>query len=236
MTVLAAALVAAAVLVVRPARRSARNRVAAVGAPGPPPVSVDPSSAAPPTLRRTVVLAGLTGVALLLLTGVSRWTLALLAVGLVATARSRRPPAPATELPLVLDLLAAGLRGGALLPAALEVAAGAAATDLGERLGSVGRALRAGSYPAEAWSECAVDADLVQVSRICTRVGASGASSAAELERLSRRLRARRRHDLDARSARASVWVVLPLCLCFLPAFVLVGVVPMAVSLLETVK
>jgi len=235
MTLLVAALVAVAVLVARPARPSPRDRVVAVGAPQVAPASADPPTA-PPLLRGTVILAGLAGAVLLLLAGVSRWTPALLAIGVVATARSRRPPAPTAELPLVVDLLAAGLRGGALLPAALDVGAGSAGPVLGGRLASVSRALRAGAAPADAWSGCAVDPDLAQVARICLRGGGTGASSAAELERLSRRLRARRRHDLDARSARASVWVVLPLCLCFLPAFVLVGVVPMAVSLLETVR
>jgi pilus assembly protein TadC len=39
---------------------------------------------------------------------------------------------------------------------------------------------------------------------------------------------------VQERVARASVWVVLPLGLCFLPAFVLVGVVPIVMGLLHT--
>jgi Flp pilus assembly protein TadB len=150
--------------------------------------------------------------------------------------RPRRPSRPAVELPLVVDLLAATLRGGALLPTAVEVAAGAATADLRDRLTLVARALRAGAEAEEAWAGCTTDPELVQVARICLRTGGSGAGAAAELERLARRLRVRRRTDTDARSARAAVWVVLPLCLCFLPAFVLVGVVPMAVGLLAGVR
>ena len=235
--IVVAAVLAAVAVMVRPVRGRVRDRVAALL----PEARVDesrPAAAQPPSsaLRPRVLLLGVAGVVLLVVTGWSSWTLPVLAVGLFATARSRRTPPAATELPLVIDLLSASLRGGALLPAALEVAAGATGQQLRDRLLAVARNLRTGGDVVDAFAELDGEADLVAVARICTRTGGTGAASADELERLARRLRTRRRSELDARTARASVWVVLPLCLCFLPAFVLVGVVPLAVSLLATVR
>jgi Flp pilus assembly protein TadB len=191
---------------------------------------------AAPSLRRRVVASGIVGFVVLVATGVDRWMLVLLGAAVVVGVRRRaRAPSPA-ELPLTLDLLAASLRGGALLPAAVEAAASAASTPLRAHLLSVARSLRAGSEAVEAWSAVDDDRDLVSAARICCRTSVSGAATATELERLARRLRMRRRSELDAAAARASVWVVLPLCLCFLPAFVLVGVVPLAIGLLESVR
>jgi Flp pilus assembly protein TadB len=234
-TLLAAAMVAVAVLVLAQPRPTARQRVRAV-APLTTRTEHGSMPGPSPFLRRPVLLAGLGGAGLLLVTGLGRWTLPIVGVGLVAAVRSRRPPAAPTELPLVVDLLASSLRGGALMPAGLETATGAAGPELGRLLASVAGALRSGAEATEAWAEIAADSHLAPVARICTRVGGSGASCAVELERLSRRLRTARRSDLDARAARAAVWVVMPLCLCFLPAFVLVGVVPMAVSLLQSLR
>jgi hypothetical protein len=63
------------------------------------------------------------------------------------------------------------------------------------------------------------------------RAAESGAAGAREIHRVSARLRSQRRAELSNRAQRAATWVVLPLGLCFLPAFVLVGVVPLALGL-----
>lgn len=237
MIAVAAALVALAVLLVgAPATTPGSRLRRIIHRPRRPPAEPPTATAmATTSLRRPLLVAGALGGGLLLL-GFSRWMLAIPLVLGVLLARHHRRPRAAAELPLVVDLLAATLRGGALLPMAVEVAAGAARTQAREQLLPVARSLEAGADAAEAWSGCAADTELAAVARICARTGVSGSSAAAELERLARRMRARRRTDVDTRSARAAVWVVLPLCLCFLPAFVLVGVVPMAIGLLEAVR
>jgi pilus assembly protein TadC len=48
---------------------------------------------------------------------------------------------------------------------------------------------------------------------------------------LASRLRSRRRAAAEHRVRQAAVWLVVPLGLCFLPAFVLVAVVPIVIGL-----
>jgi hypothetical protein len=49
-------------------------------------------------------------------------------------------------------------------------------------------------------------------------------------------LRAQRRAAAQHRVRQASVWLVVPLGLCFLPAFILVAVVPLVVGLLPSLR
>jgi pilus assembly protein TadC len=77
---------------------------------------------------------------------------------------------------------------------------------------------------------------LAQVARTTVRTTQTGAAAADELRRVAARLRGRRRADVQQRVHRASVWVVVPLGLCFLPAFVLVAVVPVVIGLLSSLR
>jgi len=58
---------------------------------------------------------------------------------------------------------------------------------------------------------------------------------ARALERLADDLRASRSAGVEAAAARVGVLIVLPLGLCFLPAFVLAGIVPVIVAVLGDV-
>ena len=66
-------------------------------------------------------------------------------------------------------------------------------------------------------------------------LGESGLAMAQALERLAEDLRCDRAAAAEAAVRRASVLAVLPLGLCFLPAFLLTGVVPVVVSILAGV-
>jgi pilus assembly protein TadC len=172
------------------------------------------------------------------------------AVAVAATYRwlSRRPdPAQmaqargiAADLPFAADLLASALRGGV----ATEVAAGCAGRalggPLGERLQRVERALRLGSPADEAWSyliaggraDDPADTAARRLVRAAVRSQHSGAALAGSLLRVADDLRADRLIAADADGRRAGVLIVLPLGLCFLPAFVLAGLVPVIVAVL----
>jgi pilus assembly protein TadC len=63
------------------------------------------------------------------------------------------------------------------------------------------------------------------------RTTQSGASVADELRRVAARIRSRRHARLQQRVQQASIWVVVPLGLFFLPAFVLLSVVPIVLGL-----
>ena len=116
-------------------------------------------------------------------------------------------------------------------------AACAAPIELRQSLSGVVSALRVGVPPQDAWSQVAgLSAAMAATARVCARGMGSGSAIAAELNGVAARERRRRRTARQQRINRASVWAVLPLGLCFLPAFVLVGVVPLVVGLLPIAR
>jgi pilus assembly protein TadC len=139
------------------------------------------------------------------------------------------------DLPLCADLLAAALRAGAPVDRAAAAVADALGGPLGERLDRTARSLRLGAEPAEAWAQVA---DVPGASRLvaaAVRSSTSGGALAGALTRLSDDLRGDRAVAAEAAARRAGVLIVLPLGLCFLPAFLLAGLVPVVVAVLGDV-
>ena len=139
------------------------------------------------------------------------------------------------DLPLCADLLAAALRGGAPVDRAAQAVADALDGPLGERLARTARSLRLGAEPAEAWAHLSDVAGAERVVAAAIRSSASGGALAGALFRLADDLRADRSVAAEAAARRAGVLIVLPLGLCFLPAFVLAGLVPVVVAVLGDV-
>ena len=138
------------------------------------------------------------------------------------------------ELPLVLDLLASCLAGGAPLPEAARAVAHAVPGPAGRRLGAVAAALAVGSSPPQAWRALAAGRDddpLAPAARALARAADGGAPVAAAVSRLAGDARAEARSRGEQAARRVGVLAVAPLGLCFLPAFVLLGVVPVVVGL-----
>jgi Flp pilus assembly protein TadB len=140
------------------------------------------------------------------------------------------------DVPVVVDLVAGCLAAGAAMPDALDAAAVAAGDVLRQTCRVVAAALRSGVPPDEAWEAWLGDPALAAVARTAVRTSHTGAAAAEDLRRTSARLRARRRAAAQHRVRSASVWLVVPLGLCFLPAFVLVAVVPLVIGLLPTLR
>jgi hypothetical protein len=188
----------------------------------------------PPPLRRRVVVLAAAAIGALVLVGGPWWLAAMLLAGVVVGGRARTVEAPAPdEVPLTADLMAACLAAGAAVADALAASLAAAGPWLRARGEPVVAGLQCGSPAAEAWQDWLTDDRLAPVARTCVRTAGSGAAAAAELVRVAARMRAARRAQSQQRAARAAVWIVLPLGGCFLPAFVVVGVVPLVLSLLE---
>lgn len=156
-----------------------------------------------------------------------------------ADARAERAQLTA-DLPLLLDLLAACLAGGASLPEAARVVAPAVPGPAGRRLAQVSALLAVGTPPGQAWAAltgpigptAAAGPDpLGPASRALGRAADGGAPVAAAVARLATEARAQARAEAEQGARRVGVLVVAPLGLCFLPAFVLLGVVPVVVGL-----
>jgi Flp pilus assembly protein TadB len=136
------------------------------------------------------------------------------------------------DLPFAVELVAAALRAGAAPDAALRVVAEAVGGPVGLRFGRVERALRLGAPAAEAWDHLG-DADgAMRVARAAQRSDHSGAALAGALVRIADDLRTDTALSSEAAARRAGVLVVLPLGLCFLPAFMLTGLVPVIIAVI----
>jgi pilus assembly protein TadC len=90
--------------------------------------------------------------------------------------------------------------------------------------------LRLGGDPVACWSVLGEEGELAAFGRALGRAMVSGAPLAEAVARLADDQRARRRRTAEAAARAVGVRAVGPLGLCFLPAFVLVGVVPVIVG------
>jgi pilus assembly protein TadC len=118
---------------------------------------------------------------------------------------------------------------------AVSLVAGAVGGPLGRRLGAVAAGLARGADPAEAWTPVAGLPGGGRLAPAVIRAADSGAALAGAFSRLADDLRTGAVGRAQARSQRAGVLLVLPLGLCFLPAFVIAGVVPVIVAVLGDV-
>lgn len=139
------------------------------------------------------------------------------------------------DLPLAADLLAAALRAGAPVDRSVLAVAAALGGPMADRLGRIGRTLLLGGEPAEAWSQLLSVPGADRLVAAALRSSNSGAALAGALTRLADDLRADRSTAAEAAARRAGVLIVLPLGLCFLPAFILAGLVPVIVAVLGDV-
>ncbi|MFJ8579175.1 type II secretion system F family protein [Micromonospora sp. NPDC093277] len=188
--------------------------------------------------------AGLAGLATLVVVGGWAGLIAGVLAGLVAdrmlrrieprAARDRRLRETA-DLPLAADLLAAALRAGAPVDRSVLAVAEALGGPLAERLGRVGRTLELGGTAAEAWAHLNPLAGAERLVTSAIRSSNSGTALAGALTRLADELRSDRAIAAEAAARRAGVLIVLPLGLCFLPAFILAGLVPVIVAVLGDV-
>jgi pilus assembly protein TadC len=224
-----------------PSRLVRSRRVLADLRPSPAPAGVPARLAA----ARLPVLGGLAlGAALAVLVGGAAGLAVGAGCGVVAVklltrlepAASRRLRARReADLPPVLDLLATALAAGLPVPAALAAVADAAGGPLAADLHRAGELSRLGAGPAAAWADYSDDPVLAPVARAAQRSADSGAALAGALGVLAAELRAAAALRADAAARRAGIVAMAPLGLCFLPAFICLGVVPVIVGIATSV-
>ena len=181
--------------------------------------------------------------AVLLVTGRAGAGLLLVVVALwlgVPPARRRRQAAAARavvdrDLPRAADLTATCLEAGAAPADALVAVADAIGGPVGMRLRAVSLAVRAGADLPERSQIAGADEDpLAALLRAVARATVTGAPLADSVRDVAADQRERTRWQALERARRAGVQAVGPLAVCFLPAFVLVGVVPVVVGVART--
>ena len=131
------------------------------------------------------------------------------------------------------DVFATCLTSGMAVSSAAAAAAPSAPRRLAAVLDRAADMLALGADPAAAWSNSGLSLDnhsdaLLRLARRSAMSGAALAQGVADLADQSR-------HDAasaaDARAQRASVLIAGPLGLCYLPAFVCLGIVPIVAGL-----
>nr|WP_238345495.1 type II secretion system F family protein [Actinopolymorpha cephalotaxi] len=145
----------------------------------------------------------------------------------------RRREQLTADLPFVADLLAGCLRAGSPPQRAIEAIAAELEGPTGSELAQVATAFRLGADPRTAWSGFLAEDGLASFGRAMVRVWDSGAPLASTLDRLADDARAALRARNDQRARTVGVRAAAPLGLCFLPAFVLVGIVPLVAGAVD---
>ncbi|MBH1934875.1 type II secretion system F family protein [Streptomyces sp. AV19] len=247
MAVVLAVVASCAVAALRGARRTraVRRRAARLWGGGPP------SGASARMCARTAGLAaareGLPAAAaavlgIVLVGGPVGWAVGALAASGVWWWRRRagraaagEPEVPAEEvarqLPLAADLMAACLAAGAGPREAAEAVGGSLGGPVGDRLARAAAEVRLGAEPAVAWERLAALPGARGLALCLERAQATGVPAVDPMARLAVTLRAVQSRSAGIRARRAGVVATAPLGLCFLPAFLAVGVVPMVIGL-----
>ncbi len=158
---------------------------------------------------------------------------------LAARAARRRRAEVDAEIPQLLDLLAAGSSAGLAAPLALRRAVeglqGPLATELALALDAVDLG---GRWRDElrALAERLQLADLTRTVAAITRTEALGSSLADSTVELAATVRASRRAAVTERARTAPVKMLFPLVFLVLPAFLLLTVVPVLLTTLQSIR
>lgn len=192
-----------------------------------------------PALRRRLQLGGGTAVLLvLLIDGVLGLFLGLTVGAALVLLLGQRAPRPdtaqlAAELPDALEFLAICLEAGQPMPAAVTTVAEVSPTATRKVLREVAAQLRLGRAGPESWQFLRSHPVWGAAAAEIARAERSGASLTGAL-----RVHAEdARHDFRESALKAARTVgvksVVPLMACFLPAFMLIGVVPIVAGLIQ---
>ncbi|WP_459333415.1 type II secretion system F family protein [Arthrobacter sp. Hz1] len=139
---------------------------------------------------------------------------------------------------LMIDLLGAMLAAGAPIEATLAVLGDSCPPPLSLSLQKVQGALALGADWETAWnsaisqSDAATGATLRELDAALRFAALTGASSAGIVHACAGQLRRRRNNEAEQRAATLGVRLVVPLGLCYLPAFICLGVLPVVFALL----
>lgn len=133
------------------------------------------------------------------------------------------------DIPVLLELLAAAVRSGAGVPRALRATGDAVAGPDGDALARAADALRLGADWDAAWRSAPERLEVVR--RALRSAWVDGAAPTEALRAAGAEHAHERRTAARTAAARLAVRLVLPLGACFLPAFVLVGLVPVLLAL-----
>lgn len=177
-----------------------------------------------------VVVEGASGVAAGIAASFVAWT--VLARAEPSAVRREREAAQ-RELPHLVDLLAATLHSGSDPIAGLQTVCAALPGAAARRLAPVMAHAHLGA--TDAWRLVAEDEVLEPLGRALARSQRTGASVVETVERLADELEREVAAAAEDRARRVGVAAAVPLGICLLPAFMLLGIAPTVAALLGSI-
>ncbi|MFG2552134.1 type II secretion system F family protein [Streptomyces sp. NPDC048581] len=192
-------------------------------------------------VRQGLPMAAVVGAGWALVGGVAGFAVGLVVAGGLWLWRRRQRAVDAGEeldtaevdrqLPLAADLLAACIAAGAGPVIAAQAVGEALGGPVGDALARGAAEVRLGGEPGEAWQRLASMPRAGALARLLERADVSGLPAAGPVARLAAEARADWARTATERARRAAVMVSAPVGLCFLPAFIAVGVAPVVIGL-----
>lgn len=157
-------------------------------------------------------------------------------VGLVVAARrlsagARSGGIDTGDLAAAWDLLSVCLRVGLAVPVAVQAAAQRLPGAAGAAMRRTAGLLTLGADAAQAWDATGAVPELAAFGRAASRSAATGAALGRTAEAEAARLRSELADRAEAQAQRAAVRITAPLGLCFLPAFLVLGIAPVVIGL-----
>jgi pilus assembly protein TadC len=152
-------------------------------------------------------------------------------------AATRLPAGDGADDPLAvassLDVFAACLSSGMAVAGAARATAPFSPRPLGEVLDRAADLLTLGADPVTAWANVGSpeDSHVEALCRLARRSAVSGTALAQAVSELADHSRSDAADAARAAAERASVLIAGPLGVCYLPAFVCLGIVPVVVGL-----
>jgi Flp pilus assembly protein TadB len=138
------------------------------------------------------------------------------------------------DLPAVVHLLATALESGCDVSEALRLVAEAMPGPATELLDPVPARLALGMSVDAAWRPVLGRPELAPLARAMMRAHRSGAPVTDEVARLADELDRAARARVEGRARTVGVKAAVPLGVCLLPSFLLIGVVPLVAGLLRS--
>ncbi|MEV8552601.1 type II secretion system F family protein [Streptomyces glaucescens] len=220
--------------------RRVRRRLAAVLV-SPEPRPVRPPVDLPGAVRRVLPELAVTGAGWAVVGGVPGVVAGVLAAVALRRWRGRRrgtvtgavpdTRAATRQLPLAADLLAACAAAGAAPVTAARAVGEALGGPVGQALARGAAEVRLGGEPGEAWRALGAIPGAEGLARLLERADVSGLPAAGPAARLAADARAGWARAATVRARRAAVLVTAPVGLCFLPAFLAIGVLPVVIGM-----
>ena len=132
------------------------------------------------------------------------------------------------DVAVLADVLRAAIDAGASIPTALMAMGAAVPGPQGRQFSRVAATLRLGGDWDAAWEHA--EGDLRRLAGVLQPAWDDGVAPAALLRHAANDIRRRRAAAAREAAARLGVRLVLPMGLCWLPAFVLLGLAPVLLS------